>query len=69
MLEDYGYTYDNANRLASKDENGTVTNYGYDNADQLTSDAGTGYSFDPNGNRTSGPEDVGALAARGDRRS
>jgi RHS repeat-associated protein len=51
-LADYGYTFDAANQLTSKTEGGTQTNFGYDNAGQLTSGGGTNYSYDPNGNRT-----------------
>jgi RHS repeat-associated protein len=51
------YIYDDAGNLTSKTVNGTTTTYGYDNVNQLTSEAKTGYSasytYDANGNRTS----------------
>jgi RHS repeat-associated protein len=50
-LAQYTYTYDTGSRLTSQDYNGTVTSYNYDNTSQLTSDGGTGYSYDANGNR------------------
>src|SRR5262249_9336816 len=52
-ISTWAYSYDAANRLTSESLNGgTATNYGYDNADQLTSAGASSYSFDPNGNRT-----------------
>jgi len=51
MLDDFQYSYDTAYRLISENDNGTVTGYGYDNADQLTSAGGKSYSYGANGNR------------------
>ncbi|RYG23828.1 hypothetical protein EON82_12800 [bacterium] len=51
------YVYDAADNLSTKTEGGVTTTYGYDDADQLTSESRTGYSasytYDANGNRTS----------------
>ncbi len=49
------YVYDDASNLYTKTVDGTTTTYGYDNADQLTSESRSGYSasytYDANGNR------------------
>ena len=53
------YDYDLAGNVQTKSENGAVTTYGYDGADQLTSETNTGgnatpnssFTFDHNGNR------------------
>jgi RHS repeat-associated protein len=55
VLDDFQYTYDKGDRLISENDSGTVTNYGYDYANQLTSAGGKSYGWDANGNRnTSG---------------
>src|SRR5262249_41633514 len=43
--------YDAARRLDVETDNGTATNYSYDNSDQLTGDGTNAYAYDPNGNR------------------
>src|SRR5262249_13719350 len=45
-LEDYGYGYDNADRLTSATENGSTTTYGYDATNELTSAGTYSYSYD-----------------------
>jgi RHS repeat-associated protein len=51
--ERYAYRYDaNSNRLYESDENGAVTSYSYNSANQLTSAGGVTYSYDANGNLT-----------------
>jgi RHS repeat-associated protein len=52
VLDDFQYTYDKGDRLASENDSGTVTNYGYDYANQLTSAGSKNYTLDANGNRT-----------------
>jgi RHS repeat-associated protein len=51
------YIYDDAGNLTSKTVDGTLTTYGYDVVNQLTSENRTGYSasytYDANGNRAS----------------
>ena len=59
-LAAYGYAYDAADRLTSKTENGTTTTFGYDNADQLTADGGTSFTYDGAGNRTTAGYTTGA---------
>jgi YD repeat-containing protein len=44
------YNYDAGARLASETDNGTVTNYGYDASNQLTTSGSTTYGWDANGN-------------------
>ncbi len=51
-MANYTYSYDLASRLTQEQDNGTTTNYGYDNTNELTSAGGTNYSYDLNGNRT-----------------
>jgi RHS repeat-associated protein len=59
VLEHFTYAYNNANHITRRtDTNGDVTTFGYDNADQLTSESRTGansysitYTYDGNGNR------------------
>jgi len=50
------YTYDDASNLATKTVDSVTTTYGYDAADQLTSESRSGYSasytYDANGNRS-----------------
>jgi RHS repeat-associated protein len=48
----YAYAYDAADRLTSETINGSERTYTYDYTNQLTTDAGTPYSYDANGNRT-----------------
>jgi YD repeat-containing protein len=52
VVADYQYACDSGDRLASENDNGTSTCYGYDGADQLTSAGGRTFSYDVNGNRT-----------------
>jgi RHS repeat-associated protein len=52
VLANYTYTYDAANRLASKVENGATTSYSYDADNQLTQDGSSTYSYNATGNRT-----------------
>jgi YD repeat-containing protein len=44
VLADYQYTYDQAERLASENDNGTVTSYTYDTTSQLTKAGSTTYT-------------------------
>gem|GEM_PF-289106 len=46
------YTYDAASNRTSKTEGGVVTNYTYNNLNQLTAETGATYEYDRNGNRT-----------------
>jgi len=48
----YSYAYNLAGDLLSKTDHGVVKAYAYDEHGQLTSDNGSGYSYDLNGNRT-----------------
>src|SRR5262249_26074013 len=59
-LANYTYTYDVADRLTGKQENGTLYTYSYDSTDQLTGDNGAAYSYDANGNRTNAGYVTGA---------
>src|SRR5262249_43594703 len=59
-LASYSYVYDTAGRLISKTENGTTTPFGYDSTSQLTSAGSKSYTYDPNGNPTSGGATVGS---------
>jgi RHS repeat-associated protein len=51
LLANYTYTYDQSSRLTAEQLNGTSTNYGYDNANELTSAGSNSYGYDLNGNR------------------
>ena len=47
------YTYDSADRMTAKQENGTTTSYAYDKGDQLIKDgANATITYDGTGNRT-----------------
>ena len=46
------YTYDATSNRTSKTENGIITNYTYNNLNQLTAETGVTYEYDLNGNRT-----------------
>jgi RHS repeat-associated protein len=63
-LEDFTYQYDAGYRLSSETDtiNGTptTTNFSYDVSNQLTSAGGTSYSYDANGNRNTGSNQVSA---------
>ena len=54
-LRSRAYTYDDASRIATQTVESVTTTYGYDNADQLTSESRSGYvasyTYDGNGNR------------------
>jgi RHS repeat-associated protein len=56
VLSDFGYGYDQANRVSSETDTlqgtPTTTPYSYDKASQLTQAGGQTYSWDPNGNRS-----------------
>ncbi len=52
MLANYTYTYDAADRLTTKVENGTTTSYAYDADNQLTQDGASTFGYDGTGNRT-----------------
>jgi RHS repeat-associated protein len=49
---EYTYSYDAADRLTAKVEDGTTTTYSYDVADQLTADGAATFGYDATGNRT-----------------
>ncbi|MBA4191276.1 MAG: hypothetical protein C0467_25115 [Planctomycetaceae bacterium] len=51
-LANYTYTYDAADRLTEKIENGTSTTYQYDLASQLAQDGASTFGYDATGNRT-----------------
>jgi RHS repeat-associated protein len=63
VIADYSYTYDDAGRLHTKTENGTTSNFGYDDAGQLTQDGAAAHSYDATGNRT----DTGYTTTNGNR--
>jgi RHS repeat-associated protein len=46
------YAYDSVSNRVSKNVGGAVTNYTYNNLNQLTSETGITYQYDLNGNRT-----------------
>jgi RHS repeat-associated protein len=52
VLANYTYTYDAADRVTSKIENGTTTSFNYDLASQLTKDGASTFGYDATGNRT-----------------
>src|SRR5262249_8658419 len=51
-LANYTYAYDAASRLTAKTEDGTTTSYGYDNANQVTTDGAATFGYDGPGTRT-----------------
>ncbi len=51
-LAESTYTYDAADRLTAKVENGTTTSFSYDAASQLTQDGAATFGYDGTGNRT-----------------
>jgi RHS repeat-associated protein len=51
-VANYTYSYDAADRVTAKVENGTATIYAYDAADQLTADGAATFGYDATGNRT-----------------
>ena len=58
----YVNTYDAADRIQTETRNGFVRTFGYDGTGQVTSDSagsGTSYTYDKNGNRTSGGSSTG----------
>jgi YD repeat-containing protein len=59
-LQSYTYNYDGAERLTSETDNGgSPISYTYDGANQLINAGGTGYNYDPEGNRNTGSNTVG----------
>jgi RHS repeat-associated protein len=48
----FTYTYDSADQLLTEATDGTVTNYSYDAAGEVTADSTGSYSYDATGNRT-----------------
>jgi RHS repeat-associated protein len=63
-LASYGLTYDNANRIIQSSGTDGTQDYGYDSTNQLTTANHTtqtdeAYSYDANGNRTSGGSGTG----------
>ena len=52
VIDDFQYSYDAAGELVSETDNGVPTIYAYDVTGQLVGAGGSGYSYDPNGNRT-----------------
>jgi RHS repeat-associated protein len=52
VLASYSYSYDNADRLTSKIDNGTTTSYSYNKNSELTQAGSASYSYDSTGNRT-----------------
>jgi YD repeat-containing protein len=63
-LASYGLTYDNANRIIQSAGTDGTQDYGYDSTNQLTTANHTtqtdeAYSYDANGNRTSGGSSAG----------
>jgi RHS repeat-associated protein len=60
VLGNYSYVYDTAGWLNSRTEDGVSTGFGYDGAGQLKQAGNQGYSYDGNGNPTSGGTVVGA---------
>jgi RHS repeat-associated protein len=60
VLANYTYTYDAANRLTSKVENGSTTSYSYDADNQLTADGASTFGYDGTGNRTNAGYSTGA---------
>ena len=53
-IDEFDYVYDLAGDLTSETDNGTTTNYSYDDQGQLTGDGTNSYGYDANGNRNSG---------------
>src|SRR5262249_23515034 len=62
-LEADGYAYDAADRLIAKNADGFITNYSYDNTNQLITEGLQGYGYDATGNRNAG----GNVAGPGNR--
>jgi YD repeat-containing protein len=60
VLANYTYTYDAADRVATKVENGTTTTYSYDADSQLTQDGAATFGYDATGNRTNSGYSTGA---------
>jgi YD repeat-containing protein len=54
------FVFDDASRLTDRIENGVSITFGYDATHQVTSDDGTGYSYDGTGNRTNAGYSTGA---------
>jgi RHS repeat-associated protein len=52
VLANDTYTYDAADRVTSKIEDGTTTSFNYDLASQLTEDGASTFGYDATGNRT-----------------
>ncbi len=50
LSDTFAYSYDSVDNRLTQNNNGVVTNYGYDNANRLTSVNGVTYSWDDNGN-------------------
>lgn len=51
-ISQYGYTFDDADRITGMTVNGTSRTFAYDDTNQITSDNGTSRTYDANGNRT-----------------
>jgi len=56
----FTYTYDQAGRVTSENNQGVITNYTYDADNELLSDGTSTYSYDAGGNRAGGGNLVGA---------
>ncbi|MEX2553827.1 MAG: RHS repeat-associated core domain-containing protein, partial [Actinomycetota bacterium] len=50
VVDERAYAYDGASNMVAKVENGDITNFSYNAANQLTQMDGTSYSYDANGN-------------------
>ena len=50
ILANYTYTFDAADRMTAKTENGTTTSFSYDVTDQITADGATTFGYDATGN-------------------
>ena len=50
LTDTFAYSYDAVGNRLTQTNNGIVTNYGYDNANRLTSVNGVAYTWDNNGN-------------------
>ncbi len=53
-ISEYGYTFDDADRITGMSVNGASRTFGYDDTNQITNDNGTSRTYDANGNRTGG---------------
>ncbi len=60
VLNSDGYRYDADNRVTSATENGSTKTYSYDPSSQLIGDGSATYTYDANGNRSSGSNVVSA---------